>query len=73
MLEPTPLIDITVNGESRQVPAGLTVKTLLEHLRLDPSRVAVELNRQIVRKPFWADARIEPGAALEIVMFVGGG
>ena len=67
------MINVVVNGERCQVPVGLTVKTLLEHLQLDSSRVAVELNRTIVRKPFWATEPIEDGAAIEIVMFVGGG
>lgn len=66
-------VEIVVNGEPREVPAGLTVATLLAHLGVDGGRVAVELNREIVRKTAWADAPVEAGARIEIVQFVGGG
>lgn len=55
------------------MPPGLSVPALLAHLNIDPSRVAVEINRQIVRKPAWAETQIEDGALVEIVHFVGGG
>lgn len=55
------------------MPAGLNVRTLLVELSLDPARVAVELNRIIVRKPEWDATPIDAGASLEIVTFVGGG
>ncbi len=66
-------IEIVVNGEPRPVPDGLNLADLLEHLGIDPSRVAVELNRAIVRKTDWPATRIGEGARLEIVWFVGGG
>lgn len=55
------------------MPAGLNVRALLVHLGLDPARVAVELNRHIVRQPAWDATEVEAGASLEIVTFVGGG
>ncbi|HOK47175.1 MAG TPA: sulfur carrier protein ThiS [Bryobacteraceae bacterium] len=64
---------IVVNGEPREVADGITVLQLLESLGLDPSRVAVELNTQIVKKPEWPHRTLESGARLEIVHFVGGG
>lgn len=66
-------IPIKVNGEDRIIPSGLNIRQLLAHLGLDSGRVAVELNREIVRKPDWDTTPIEPGASLEIVTFVGGG
>lgn len=66
-------IAVRINGEDREVPAGLTVLGLLEWLQLNPERVAVELNRQIVRRPAWGQTALEAGAELEIVQFVGGG
>ncbi|MEK7407358.1 MAG: sulfur carrier protein ThiS [Acidobacteriota bacterium] len=66
-------VEIVINGEGRTVPEGLTVLGLLESLGLDPGRVAVELDREIVRPPAWAGLVLEPGARLEIVHFVGGG
>lgn len=67
------VISIVINGEEKQVPAGLNIRNLLAHLELDAERVAVELNRRLVRKPEWEATRVEEGASLEIVTFVGGG
>ncbi len=64
---------MVLNGELKQVPSGLNVRQLLEHLNIDAQRVAVELNREIVRKADWEKTLVEDGAAIEIVMFVGGG
>jgi len=69
----TKTIQVVLNGELRQVPEGLNVASLLEFLAIDASKVAVELNRSIVRKQDWAGAAIEDGAELEVVWFVGGG
>ena len=66
-------IEIVLNGAPRTAPEGQTVLGLLEQLRLDPSRVAVELNRRIVKQPHWADTVLPPGAEIEVVQFVGGG
>ena len=66
-------IEIVVNGEPRPVREGLNLAELLDHLGIDPSRVAVELNRAIVRKTDWPGTPVSEGARLEIVWFVGGG
>ena len=66
-------IEITVNGESQTAAEGLTVLGLLEQLQLDPARVAVELDRRIVKQPLWRQTTLHAGAQLEIVQFVGGG
>jgi sulfur carrier protein len=66
-------MEIHVNGEGRSVPEGETVLTLLETLRLDPGRVAVELDREIVKRTAWAETALHAGAQLEVVQFVGGG
>ncbi|MCS7314951.1 MAG: sulfur carrier protein ThiS [Bryobacterales bacterium] len=66
-------ISVRINGQAREVPAGLTVLGLLEWLQLNPERVAIELNRQILRRPAWSETPLEAGAELEIVHFVGGG
>jgi thiamine biosynthesis protein ThiS len=46
---------------------------LLRFLQIDPDRVAVELNRKIVRQPEWSGTAVPDGANIEIVQFVGGG
>ncbi len=66
-------IQIVLNGESRLVPEGLNVLELLMNLGLDPERVAVELNRTIIRQTHWSEPTVEDGASVEIVQFVGGG
>jgi sulfur carrier protein len=66
-------IEIVVNGEPQNVPAGLNIADLLSRLGLDPARVAVELNRSIIRRPEWDSTPVTGGAQLEIVQFVGGG
>jgi thiamine biosynthesis protein ThiS len=66
-------IGIFVNGERRSVPAGVNVRQMLERLGVAPERVAVEMNRAIVRKADWERTRVEDGASFEIVEFVGGG
>jgi thiamine biosynthesis protein ThiS len=66
-------IDVAVNGEKRVMPGGLSVRGVLEWLEIDPERVAVELDRNIVRQPDWEKTEVVDGAQLEIVQFVGGG
>lgn len=66
-------IDITVNGERRAATEGQTILALLYQLDLDPARVAVELDRRIVKQPLWGETSLRPGAEVEIVQFVGGG
>jgi len=66
-------IEIVVNGEQRRVDDGMTIAGLLREIALDPARVAVELDRQIVRKGEWDRSVLANGARLEIVQFVGGG
>ena len=67
------MIEIVVNGDARRIPEGQTLVDLLHQLELDPARVAIELDRKIVKQPHWSDTVLAPGARLEIVQFVGGG
>ena len=66
-------LSIRVNGELRDVEQGTTIIDLLAHLGIRPDRVAVEMNRAIVKQPLWAETKVPPEAELEIVQFVGGG
>jgi thiamine biosynthesis protein ThiS len=66
-------LSIRVNGEARLVAQGITIVDLLTELGLRPDRVAVEMNRAIVKQPRWAETEVPPEAELEIVQFVGGG
>lgn len=69
----TKTIEIVLNGERREVPAHQTIDQLLLWLAMDPSRVAVEFNGSIVRKPEWPAIEVTPGSRMEVVWFVGGG
>jgi thiazole synthase len=64
---------ITVNGEARRVPRGISVADLALELGLEPSRVAVERNLEIVPRSTLAQVEVEDGDDYEIVTFVGGG
>jgi sulfur carrier protein len=66
-------VNIVVNGEPRSAAEGQTILGLLEELQLDPARVAVELDRRIVKQRLWAETVLRAGAEVEIVQFVGGG
>ena len=66
-------VSIRVNGEQRRVRAGLSVADLALELGLEPARVAVERNREIVPRSTLGEVRVEDGDAFEIVTFVGGG
>lgn len=66
-------MEITLNGESRTVPQGITVAELIATLELQPKFVAVERNLQVVPQAQHAQCRLAPGDRIEIVTLVGGG
>ncbi|HEX9192011.1 MAG TPA: sulfur carrier protein ThiS [Candidatus Deferrimicrobiaceae bacterium] len=72
-MEGTGSVEIVVNGRPRGIAPGATVASLLRELSLPGSRVAVERNREIVRKPEYGSTTLAAGDRLEIVTFVGGG
>ncbi len=64
---------IILNGDATEVPDGLTVTALLEHLRLRADRVAIELNSDILPKDRWPGTYLHSSDRFEIVQLVGGG
>ncbi len=62
-----------VNGEARNLRQGATIADLVRELELEPERLAIELDRRIVKRAEWASTVLAAGARLEIVQFVGGG
>jgi thiazole synthase len=64
---------VTVNGELRTAAPGTTVSALLTAMGIDPARVAVERNQDVVPRRTWAEATLVDGDKVEIVAFVGGG
>ena len=67
------MLDIKINGESRQFPEALTVAGLIEQLGYTGKRIAVERNGEIVPRGRHAETLLASGDQLEIVVAVGGG
>ena len=66
-------LTVTLNGETRQLDAPTSVRGLLESLGLDPAKIAVERNLEIVPRSTYAEVAVTHGDRLEIVHFIGGG
>ena len=67
------MIQIQVNGESRQVTEGLSIAELLVQLKLDPRYLAVERNLELVPRTQHAETQLANNDRLEVVTLVGGG
>lgn len=67
------MIEITINGDPHQLEGGLTLIELLQSLQLDPTKVAIERNLEIVPKTTYQNVTLSNGDRLEIVHFIGGG
>jgi thiazole synthase len=66
-------LNVTLNGEARALDGGLTVKAMLQSLGLDPAKIAVERNLQIVPRSAYDQVAVADGDRFEIVHFIGGG
>lgn len=66
-------VEVHLNGKPRQVAEGATLLDLLRDLQVQPERVVVEQNRQVLRHADFATAHLAAGDELELVYFVGGG
>ena len=67
------MVSVRLNGEERRVAGGSSIAAMLAELGIDPQRVAVERNREIVPRSTLAEFEVADGDAFEIVHFVGGG
>ena len=67
-----PHMTVRVNGDARDLPDGQTVRGLVVQYNLDPAKVAVELNRRLLKSDRY-DQPLKDGDEVEIVTFVGGG
>jgi thiamine biosynthesis protein ThiS len=65
-------MNVKVNGEDRDITDGTTVRALVQQFKLIPEKVAIELNRRLIRSEKY-DQPLQPGDEIEIVTFVGGG
>jgi sulfur carrier protein len=66
-------LSVRVNGEQRRLPGGISIAEMLRELGLDPARVAVERNLEVVPRSQLAEVAVADGDAFEIVRFIGGG
>ena len=66
-------MQIQLNGENHELAETRTLEELVRELSLTPQRVAIELNRNVVRRDQWAQTILNEGDRVEIVHFVGGG
>jgi thiamine biosynthesis protein ThiS len=66
-------MQLTINGEIKQVSDHLSVTTLLQELGLDTRKIAVERNREIVAKSTYTNTKLTDDDQIEIVAFIGGG
>ena len=67
------MISVSVNGEPRAIPAGSSISAMLEAIGLDPRKVAVERNLEVVARSSLSQVEAREGDVFEIVHFVGGG
>jgi len=66
-------LQIQLNGENHELAETCTLEELVHELSLTPQRVAIELNRSVMRRDLWAETILNEGDRVEIVHFVGGG
>ena len=67
------MINIYLNGTKQEIPAETDMSRLLEIFSLPFQRIAIELNKAVVRRSDWSDTIISEGDRIEVVHFVGGG
>ena len=66
-------MNIVVNGNKTDIGEGSVITDLVQSIGLNTDRIAVELNKKIVRRADWGSTTLAEGDKVEIVHFVGGG
>ena len=66
-------MQVTINGEKRELAESLTISEILKNLELPSERVAIELNKEVVRKKDWENIKVNDADKIEVIHFVGGG
>jgi thiamine biosynthesis protein ThiS len=66
-------MNVIINGEKREFAEGILLTALVKQLGMNPERLAIELNGDIVPRSLWPETLLRDGDRLEIVHFVGGG
>ena len=66
-------MQVTINGEKRELAENLSISEMLKNLELPSERVAIELNKEVVRKKDWENIKVNDADKIEVIHFVGGG
>lgn len=64
---------IIINGNTKEIPNEVNIIELIEKFSLPKERIAIELNKQVVRKKDWENIKIADADRIEVIHFVGGG
>ena len=72
-MKKTKKIKINLNGKSLSLPIGTTVYKVIKKIKAQPNKVAIELNREIIKKKNIGKIHLKNKDKLEIVHFIGGG
>lgn len=64
---------IFINGEGKEIPGEMRLSDLLSHFELPTQRIAIELNREVVRRKEWENISVKDADRIEVIHFVGGG
>lgn len=67
------MVNIVINGDNKKLEKEISLFDLLQNLKLDTKKVAIELNREIIPKSLYKNTDIKDKDILEIVHFIGGG
>lgn len=67
------MVTIILNGEKKEIESEVTLDRLLDLFSLPKQRVAVERNKEVVRKSEWSSTPIRESDVIEVIHFVGGG
>jgi thiazole synthase len=64
---------IIINGEEKSFKANTNLEEMLAELKINPKKVAIEMNLEIIPKSLYAKTLLKDGDSLEIIEFIGGG
>ena len=64
---------VEINGETKELPRELNLNELLEYLSMPSRLLAIELNKEVVRRKDWEDITVKDADVIEVIHFVGGG
>jgi len=64
---------VVINGTRQEIPQGMNLSELLDQLKVQPDRVAVEVNLRVIHRQQYNQVPLNEGDQIEIIGFVGGG